>query len=184
MHLSYAQLPRRKAGNMSAKEMFDFVAPGVRDAAFQAAAQLEELGIRFALVGGLAVGIHGYIRATMDVDFLVGEEAFEHHGLVVTFKAGVPIQVGGIRVDYLSPASLGEHLNSILDQPPRSDGLPVVPVEVLIYMKLVARRRRDQLDIIELLKAGADACRIRRYLEEHAEDQIPLFEELLADTEK
>ncbi len=60
--------------------VFEFVSPRVRDAALKAAAQLTHLGVRHALVDGLAVGAHGYVRATKDVHFLVGDEAFEHHG--------------------------------------------------------------------------------------------------------
>ena len=102
MHLSYAQIPRRRVNLMDLKEVFRFAARRVRDAAIKSAAQLNGLGIRYALAGGLAVGAHGYVRATVDVNFLLGEEAFEHHGSVVTFKAGVPIEVDGVRIDYLS----------------------------------------------------------------------------------
>src|SRR2546425_11170790 len=107
MQLSYAQIPRRPVNLMDLKEVFQFVSPRVRDAAVKTADQLNQLGIRYALAGGLAVGAHVYIRATVVLDFLVGEEAFEHHGGLVTFKPGVPIEVEGVRVDYLSPVSLG-----------------------------------------------------------------------------
>src|SRR5687768_2811545 len=140
MQLSYAQIPRRQADLMDLKEVFSFVAPRVREAAVKTADQLNHLGIRHALAGGLAVGAHGYIRATTDVDVLVGEEAFEHEGLVVAFKAGVPIEVDGVRIDYLSPISPGPQLEEVLDRPPMNEGFAVVPIEALIYMKLVAKR--------------------------------------------
>ncbi|HWX40158.1 MAG TPA: hypothetical protein VN345_03330 [Blastocatellia bacterium] len=111
---------------MDLKEVFRFVAPQVREAAVKTAGQLNHLDIRHALAGGLAVGAHGYIRATADVDFLVGEEAFEHQGSLVAFKAGVPIEVDGVRVDYLSPVSLGPQLEEVLNHPPMTEGLPVV----------------------------------------------------------
>jgi len=179
MQLSYAQSPRRRVNIMNLKDIFRFVAPRVRDAAVKTAAQLEHLGIRYALAGGLAVGAHGYIRTTADVDFLVGEEAFERHGLLVTFKPGVPIEVDGIRIDYLSSYSLGSQMEEVLDNASISEGVAVVPIEVLIYMKLVARRRKDQVDVIELIKAGADLKRVRHYLEQYASDLVPFFEELL-----
>jgi len=72
MQMSYAQIPRRQVNRMDLKETFRFVAPRVRDAAINSAAQLNHLGIRYGLAGGLAVGAHGYIRATTVVDFLVG----------------------------------------------------------------------------------------------------------------
>lgn len=178
MQLSYAQIPRRHVSLMDLKEVFRFVAPRVREAAVKTADQLNHLGIRYALAGGLAVGAHGYIRATTDVDFLVGEEAFEHQGLLVAFKAGVPIEVDGIRIDYLSPASLGPQLEEVLDHPPINEGLAIVPIEVLIYMKLAAKRRKDLVDVIELIKVGADVKRVQDYLQQYASDLVPLFEEL------
>lgn len=164
---------------MDLKEVFRFVAPRVREAAVKTADQLTHLGIRYALAGGLAVGAHGYVRATTDVDFLVGEEAFEHQGALVAFKAGVPIEVDGIRIDYLSPAALGAQVEEVLDHPPMNEGLAIVPIEVLIYMKLVAKRRKDMVDVIELVKAGADLNRVRDYLQQYASDLVSLFEELV-----
>lgn len=177
--MSYAQIPRRQVNLMDLKDTFRFIAPSVRDAALNTAAQLNRLGIRYALAGGLAVGAHGYIRATTDVDFLVGEEAFEHQGGLVAFKAGVPIEVAGIRIDYLSPTALGAQLEEVLNHPLQSEGLAVVPIEALIYMKLVARRRKDMVDVVELVKAGADVMRVRGYLKQYAADLISLFEELV-----
>ncbi len=49
--------------------------------------------------------------------------------------------------------------------------------------KLVAKRRRDQLDIIELIKAGVNLKPIRHYLTQYASDLLPLFEELVNEAE-
>jgi hypothetical protein len=179
MQLSYAQTPRRPLNFIDIKEVFRFIAPRVQEATIKTANQLNHLGIRYALAGGLAAGAHGYIRATTVVDFLVGEEAFEHHGLLVAFKAGVPIKVDGIRIDYLSPASLGQQLEEVLDHPPVNEGLPIVPIEVLIYMKLVAKRRKDLVDVVELMKVGADVKRVQDYLQKYASDLLPVFDELV-----
>lgn len=179
MQLSYAQISRRRMNQMDLKEVFRFVAPRVRDAAIKTADQLNQLGIRYALAGGLAVGAHGYVRATVVVDFLVGDEAFEHQGSLVAFKAGVPIEVDGVRIDYLSPVSLGPQLEEVLDHPPMNEGLAIIPIEVLIYMKLAAKRRRDLLDVVELVKVGADVKRVREYLQQYASDLVPSFEELV-----
>ncbi|MFM9967711.1 MAG: nucleotidyl transferase AbiEii/AbiGii toxin family protein [Burkholderiales bacterium] len=40
----------------------------------EAAASLEAMGTRFALIGGLALAVHDVIRATQDIDFLVEAE--------------------------------------------------------------------------------------------------------------
>ena len=60
----------------------------------------------------------------------------------------------------------------------KSSGCFVVPLEALVYMKLVAKRRKDLVDVVELLKAGADVTKLRTYLKQYAEDLLPLFEEL------
>jgi hypothetical protein len=57
--------------------------------------------------------------------------------------------------------------------------MAIVPLEVLIYMKLAARRRRDLVDVVELVKGGADVKRVRDYLARHASDLLPSFEELV-----
>jgi hypothetical protein len=59
-----------------------------------------------------------------------------------------------------------------------SEGLPIVPIEALIYMKLVAKRRKDLVDVVELVKAGADVALVRDYLSQYAVDLVPMFEEL------
>ncbi len=167
---------------MDLNSVFEFVSPKIRDAALKTAAQLSHLGIRHALVGGLAVGAHGYVRATKDVDFLVGDEAFEHHGVLVTFKSGVPIEVDGVRIDYLSPAALGVHMESALDAVTESVGVKVIGVEPLIFMKLLARRRQDLLDVVEVLKAGANARLIRSYLEEKSPELLESFDRLVEES--
>ncbi|MBX3168542.1 MAG: hypothetical protein KF760_14090 [Candidatus Eremiobacteraeota bacterium] len=163
--------------------MFEFVSAKVRDAALKASGQLSHLGVRHALVGGLAVGAHGYLRATKDVHFLVGEEAFEHHGLLVTFKPGIPIEVDGIRIDYLSPSAFGEHLEEAFEAVTQSAGVNVLGIEPLVFMKLVAHRRQDLLDVVELLKAGADSRRIAAYLAAHAPELSGQFEQLVEEAD-
>ncbi len=60
-----------------------------------------------------------------------------------------------------------------------NEGLAIVPIEVLIYMKLVAKRRRDLVDVIELVKVGANVNRVGDYLRQYASDLVPRFEELV-----
>jgi hypothetical protein len=61
---------------------------------------LTALGIRHVVVGGLAVSANGHLSATRVVDFLVGDEAFEHHPEgFVSRKPGVPVQVNGVAIE-------------------------------------------------------------------------------------
>jgi len=88
----------------------DVVAPKVLEALELASGALAAAKVRHVVVGDLAVGANGHPRATKDVDFLVGAEAFEHHGKLVTLHAGLPFQVDGVAIDFLSP-ELDEPLN-------------------------------------------------------------------------
>lgn len=142
------------------------VAERVLGAMRAAAQQLTRLGVRHWLVGGLAVGAHGHPRATKDVDFFVGDEAFEHHGGgLVTMKPGVPIQANGVVIDHLSAqeeAFLAQAL------PSADHELAVAPIEVLLYLKLKSPRAKDRADVVELIKAGADVSRAREFLAANA----------------
>lgn len=172
----------RTAPDLSALE--GVVAPAVLDAARAASRRLGSLGVRHALVGGLAVGAYGFVRATRDVDFLVGDEAFEHHeGGIVTMKAGVPVQVGGVLVDLLSVQPDDVGLRSVPVVP--TDGeVPVAPVEALVYLKLKSPRMKDASDVVELLKAGVDRASCRRWLGSNAPALFARFEELVAQAER
>lgn len=149
------------------------VSPRVLDAMHVASAAMTALGVRHLVVGGLAVGANGYPRATADVDFLVGDEAFDHHPAgIVTMR--VPVQVNGVAVDCLSVAADEGHLIEALTAAPGS----FASAPVLIYLKLKSPRFKDRADIVELVKAGIDVAQIRRYLERHASQFVASFDEL------
>jgi hypothetical protein len=149
------------------------VAPEIYAAMLIASAELTRLGVRHALVGGLAVGAHGWPRATKDVDFLVGPEGFERHGAIVTFKDKMPLRVGNVAVDPILYADGEEFLESGISLP--HEGVPVAPIEVLIYMKLRSPRRKDEIDIIELVKSGIDNHFVLEYLQKNAPDLVVKF---------
>ncbi|MCA9793209.1 MAG: hypothetical protein KC910_15475, partial [Candidatus Eremiobacteraeota bacterium] len=88
------------------------------------------------------------------------------------------------RIDYLSAVSLGEHLETALDEARQSQGVAIVSLAPLIYMKLVAKRRKDLLDVVELLKRTARPQQVREYLEEHAPDTLPLFDDLRRESQE
>ena len=49
----------------------------------------------------------------------------------------------------------------------------------LSRLRFVAKRRKDLVDTIELVKVGADIKRTRAYLQQYAGDLVPQFEELV-----
>jgi hypothetical protein len=149
----------------------DIVAPRVVGAMRTTSRLLTELGVRHVVVGGLAVAANGYARATKDVDFLVSEDAFvTKPGGIVLLAPGIPFQVDGIAIDYLVAGEA--HLAAALED---SFGAPI-DAPRLIYMKLKAHRLRDQLDVVELIKAGVDRAACRAYLQAHAPEIVELFD--------
>jgi hypothetical protein len=150
------------------------VSQTVLDALRLASAALRRAGVRHVVAGGLAVGANGFPRATRDIDFLVGEEAFERHeGGLVTLRAGVPFQVNGVAVDFLTIGPGEEFLATALAAPPGSflEGPP------LIYLKLKSPRHKDRTDVIELIKSGIDVDACRNYLAAHAPAFVAAFDE-------
>lgn len=176
-------MTRLKSVRGALQQIREAVAPPVVNALEVSLDALEDRGIPYLLIGGLAVVAHGYVRATKDVDFLVGDQAFTHHrsGLV-TLKAGMPFRVGDVPVDLMgipvnfSPTAR-EHLGRILARGP---GL--VPLEDLLYLKLVFNRPRDQADVVGLLQAGVvDPDRVAESLrgDYGAETLVSRFERLI-----
>ena len=149
------------------------VAPRVLDAMRIASGALTKLGVRHTVVGGLAVGAHGYPRATKDVDFLVGDEAFEHHeGGLVTMKPGVPIQVAGVAIDFLSIGADERDLEAAFAH-------AIAPAPALAYLKLKSPRSKDRTDLIELVKAGMDVDAVRSDLALHHSDLLSKFDAIV-----
>jgi hypothetical protein len=153
------------------------VAREVLEAMEVASAALTSAGIRHVVVGGLAVGANGFPRATRDVDFLVGDEAFEHHaGGLLTLRAGVPFQVRGVAVDFIGAEPTEGFLAAALEAEPGS----IIEGPPLIYMKLKSPRHKDRTDVIELIKGGLDVDACRVYLSEHAPALVAEFDGALA----
>lgn len=160
--------------------LIDVVAAKVLEALKLASEALIAANVRHVVVGGLAVGANGYPRATKDVDFLVGAEAFHHHANgLVTMRPDIPFQVHGVAVDLLSPEAGEDFLEATLAAPPGT----MMEAAPLVYMKLKSPRRKDQVDVIEMIKGGIDAKQCREYLGAHAPSLLPAFDESLAHAE-
>ncbi len=157
------------------------------------AAELDRLGIPYAVVGGIALQHYGLGRSTQDVDLLVGSTADVqriHEQLVGHgYQAKSPNSrhlrddVTRIRIAFLVA---GEYPGDGRPKPvsfpppervatPSPDGLVFVKVEPLIEMKLASAKsapqrikdRADVLELIHLLGLNADfAGRIDPYVRE------------------
>lgn len=123
---------------------------------------LSEAGIRHALVG--ALGANAYRsrpRTTEDIDFLVGDEAFQaHEGGYVTMRVPV-VEFDGIDVDQVPLTAALRVIEEGLNRAPLSDGVPIAPVETIVVMKLLAGRTQDLADVEAIVSSGADRDLLR-----------------------
>jgi len=158
----------------------DIVAPKVLEALRLSSEALTRAGVRHVVVGGLAVCANGHPRNTKAVDFLVGAEAFHQHPTgLVTLRAGVPFQVNGVAIDLLSPDAHEPFLEEALAAPPGS----FLEAPALVYLKLKSPRRKDEVDVIELVKAGIDVRACRAWLTTHAPDFVARFDACVTQAE-
>jgi hypothetical protein len=130
--------------------------------------RLERAGIPYAIVGGMAVNAHGYVRTTGDVDLLLSAQGFakfqerfvgKHYraksGRARRFEdranaVGLDILVTGRYpgsgmpgpIAYPDPSQVSEVI----------DTMRVVKLITLIELKLAARRHRDFGDVVELIR--------------------------------
>lgn len=146
---------------------------------------LSEAGIRHALVG--ALGANAYRnrpRTTEDIDFLVGEEAFETHaGGYVTMRVPV-VEFDGIDVDQVPLTDALRVVEESLDRATVSDGVPIAPVDAIVLMKLLAGRTQDLADVEAIVASGADREILRAAVQRAAPDRSSLLERLFANVDR
>lgn len=145
--------------------------------------RLTKEGVPHLLIGGLAVAAHGYVRATRDVDFLVSREDLSKlTGRPMTI--GVTERVGTVDVDFVTPDEQDTFLDGDLTIGfALADGIPVAVMPLLIFLKLRANRKRDQGDVVELIKRGCvRLADTRRFLVLHGdEDMVAEFDTLVLE---
>ncbi|MBZ5545262.1 MAG: nucleotidyl transferase AbiEii/AbiGii toxin family protein [Acidobacteriia bacterium] len=140
---------------------------------------LEGLEIPYALIGGLALGVHNVIRATEDVDLLVQRSPAEMQELAREFRAKgmravsrkgaaddpligvvvleVPIRDGKVTCDLILPSS-GWQFEAIREsEVVNFEGLSlrVARRKDLFLLKLFAASPQDLLDAADLLRQQA-----------------------------
>ncbi|MCB9760772.1 MAG: hypothetical protein H6739_13100 [Alphaproteobacteria bacterium] len=156
------------------EELAEVVAPQVLDDARRVSGRLTELGVRHALAGGLAVGLHGHPRATKDVDFLVGPEAFATTTPLLTFREELAEVVQWGVIDLIAALPSDPILaNEVV--PGEPGVVPLVGIEVLVLMKLRAGRSQDVADVEALVRAGADVAAILDFIRAHEPERVPAF---------
>jgi len=149
------------------------------------------------VAGALALAAHGYRRETSDVDIVIPvvigglvsdaiEKAADALGLTVRAKhgfGGLALRSGDLRIDVLTldrdvpglaPDAVRDAIESGNVIELFGKEVFVVSVGHLIAMKLVAERKKDIADIVELIKAriksgewSEDRAQVRDVVREH-----------------
>jgi hypothetical protein len=126
--------------------------------ALQVAAALGER--EYLLVGGLAVAAHGYVRATMDVDFVVPDlevarKRLRERSLSFEVSRGeftcIRGTIGDVRFDVLPPIVPIRWERAIAVSLGEGVSIRVVDLEGLIRLKLKAGGPKDLMDVAALV---------------------------------
>jgi hypothetical protein len=138
--------------------------PAVEKGLASLRAALAEAGVAYALVGGVAVLHHGYVRATRDLDLLISRDALERalpaltgHGFERVAELRLRHAPSAVDVDLLfageprpRPGAPPYPDPSRLERSPRESDVVALPG--LVELKLVAGRHQDTADVVALLK--------------------------------
>jgi hypothetical protein len=136
------------------------------------AKRLDQLGIPYAVVGGMAMFLHGYRRFTEDVDILVSpdglkllHEKLDGLGYLPPFEGSKNLRDTdtGVRIEFLvaggfpgdgkpKPVSFPDPTGVAVDL----DGIHCLNLETLVQLKLASGsapgRRKDLGDVQELIR--------------------------------
>lgn len=136
---------------------------------------LEQHGVRYLVVGGIAVNLHGYNRLTKDIDLWFADEqenrALLYEALREYFENDAPIErnyffshkgvfiLGFVpnRIDLLMEAEGPEFSEAFANRIRAREGdleFNLVALQDLLEMKRAANRPQDRADIAELGDSG------------------------------
>lgn len=163
----------------------------VHESLYKTTKRLRDLGIPYAIVGGLALVVHGYARTTIDVDVLVTPEGLKKAQEHLSGLGYVPIFQGSrnlrdtetsVRIEFLVTGEFpGDGKPKPVAFPDPSgcatefDGIQYVQLEKLVDLKLASgmthpgrlKDLADAQELIRLRKLGSDfALRLDPYVRE------------------
>jgi hypothetical protein len=109
---------------------------------------LRDYDIKPVIIGGLAVQRYGYRRFTEDIDILISRRDYDRLVEDGKIKFGQLKVKPGIQIDVLT-----EGKDDNPDPEFVRDGNSYWPtLEGLIYLKLLSGRKKDEADVVELIK--------------------------------
>jgi hypothetical protein len=158
---------------------------------------LDQRGVESALIGGMALAVHGIARATLDADLLVADRIVLDRAFWVAWKEAEPeVRAGDVEdplagvvrcsqgaeaVDVIVAkhtwqAQILQRRISVMVE---GRSLPVVDTADLVLLKLYAGGPQDLLDIRLLLAAGGGT--LCREVEERLADLPPSLRAIFND---
>ena len=152
---------------------FFMKADEVHDTLARVTRRLQEAGIDYALIGGMALFAHGYRRYTTDVDILTTPDGLSAIHQQLVGRGFVPLFPGarkalrdtntGVTVEFITTADYpGDGKPKPVGFPDPAtasvdiDGVRVITIEKLIELKLASglsneKRMRDLSDVMDLI---------------------------------
>jgi hypothetical protein len=136
---------------------------------------MQESGVEFALGGGLALGAHGYVRVTADVNPIVSAAGLDRfkkdwlgRGFVAKFEGSRSVRETetGVAIDFLVAGEFpGDGTPKPIHFPdpesvaPDDRNMRILDLRTLIELKLASGisapdRLRDLSDVLELIRAN------------------------------
>jgi hypothetical protein len=168
-----------------------YLDPAVKKALRACAQELDALGADWAVAGATAMHVHGYTRATRDVDLFIGDDVRSE--LLARLRArALPVKAifsphhyrivppgrkhPEAAIDLLFPALGVESLGLLAAKRTKIEGaeMPIVPIHHIVAAKLTtdpdidpSRYLRDQADLVALRDRGlVDPGRVGQILED------------------
>jgi hypothetical protein len=183
-----AALDQRVAAELRELDAFFMGTSKIQRAAEDLARRLDEAGIDYAIAGAIALGVHGFRRATEDVDVLITREGLAKfkaewlgRGYVEVRAGGKPVRdaINDTKIDFLVAGDFpgdGKPKPVAFPQPHEAaivgEHFRVLALPRLIELKLASamtapHRGHDFFDVVELIR--------RAHLEAALADELDPF---------
>ena len=193
--LQGAALDRRVVAELGELEAFFMGTSKIHRAAEDLARRLDDAGIDYAIAGAIALGVHGFRRATEDVDVLITREGLAKfkaewvgRGYVELRSGGKPVRdaVNDTKIDFLIAGDFpgdGKPKPVAFPQPRDAavvgEHFRVLALPRLIELKLASamtapHRGHDFFDVVELVRRAGLAAAL-------ADELDPFVRERYAD---
>jgi hypothetical protein len=131
------------------------------------AKRLDEEGIPYAILGGMALNIHGFVRETVDVDVLLTRESLDRFRERLVGRGYVPAFAGalksfkdaetGVRIDVIAAGDFpGDGKPKAIAFPAPAGvavdrgGIRVVPLETLLELKIASGLSAEHRRLVDL----------------------------------